>query len=517
MNNRNKNHRLKRGSSIMGKKGLSIISAFACGSLLACAVPVAGQNMAGPVGEFDGHCDVGNVRHMGSVRFDGDSYVVTGSGENMWFKADAFHYVWKKMSGDVSLEAAIAFPAAGKNPHRKACLVIRQSLAADSAYADAAVHGVGLTSLQFRDEAGATTHEVQSNVDAPAKVRIEKRGPYVYLFVAAGQNDPLQFAGGSTRLILHDPFYVGLGVCSHEPDVSETAVFSSVKIIADLPKAASAPLFSTLETVTLASTDRRVTYVEPSHFEAPNWTPDGKDLIFNRQGRLYRIPVEGGQPQPIDTGSCNRCNNDHGISPDGKWLAVSDQSAAPHQSVIYTLPIAGGEPKRITELFPSYWHGWSPDGNTLAFCGQRDGHFGIFTIPAAGGSETRLTTAVNLDDGPDYSPDGKFIYFNSDRTGLMQIWRMNADGSEPRQMTSDDCNNWFAHPSPDGKWIVFLTYEKGVKGHPANQDVQLRLMSLADGKVSVLASLFGGQGTMNVPSWSPDSLRLAFVSYQIDP
>jgi TolB protein len=278
-----------------------------------------------------------------------------------------------------------------------------------------------------------------------------------------------------------------------------------------------AVLHSTLETITVASTDRHVTYTSAGHFEAPNWTPDGGSLIFNRDGRIWRIPVAGGAPSHIDTGFATRCNNDHGISPDGKMIAISDQSVAPHLSIIYTVPIGGGNPHRVTERYPSYWHGWSPDGSALAFCGQRDGKFGIFTIPPDGGEETCLTITDGLDDGPDFSPDGKYIYFNSDRTGMMQIWRMRPDGKNPEQITSDDFNNWFAHPSPDGKWIVFLSYDKDVKGHPANKDVQLRLMSLSDGKIKVLAKLFGGQGTINVPSWSPDSLRLAFVSYQLLP
>ena len=182
--------------------------------------------------------------------------------------------------------------------------------------------------------------------------------------------------------------------------------------------------------ITLASTDRHVVYTAGEHFEALNWTPDGKSLVFNGDGKIYRIPITGGKPELIDTGFANRCNNDHGLSPDGKILAISDQSQADHHSIIYTLPIEGGMPAKITDNSPSYWHGWSPDGKTLAFCGQRDGKFGIFTIPVTGGEEKRLTTAIKtppgagLDDGPDYSPDGKYIYFNSDRTGLMQIWRM---------------------------------------------------------------------------------------------
>ena len=181
----------------------------------------------------------------------------------------------------------------------------------------------------------------------------------------------------------------------------------------------------------------------------------------------------------IDTGFATRCNNDHGISPDATQLAISDNSQDDHESLVYIVPIAGGTPRRITQKSPSYWHGWSPDGKTLAFVGQRNGDFDIYAIPAAGGEETRLTTAKGLDDGPEYSPDGKYIYFNSERTGHMQIWRMKPDGSEQEQVFSDDLNNWFPHISPDGQWMVFLTYGADVTGHPENKDVMLRLMSLA--------------------------------------
>ncbi|HKB98689.1 MAG TPA: hypothetical protein VKD23_07885, partial [Terriglobales bacterium] len=190
--------------------------------------------------------------------------------------------------------------------------------------------------------------------------------------------------------------------------------------------------------------------------------------------------------------------------------------------IVYIVPIAGGVPRRITQKSPSYWHGWSPDGKTLAFVGERNDEFDIYTIPVTGGEETRLTTAKGLDDGPEYSPDGKYIYFNSERTGHMQIWRMRADGSEQQQVTIDDWNNWFPHISPDGAWMVFLSYEPDVKGHPENKNVMLRITSLnggkvSDTKISVLARLFGGQGTINVPSWSPDSKEVAFVSYALVP
>ena len=479
----------------------------------------ADQNMPGHLRPFEGHGDIGTVLHPGSASYDDakKTFTISGSGENMWLNADAFYFVWQKVSGDVALTANISFLGTGGNEHRKAVLMVRQSLDADSAYADLALHGNGLTSLQYRDEKGALTHEIQSNISAPSRLRIEKRGQYVYMWLASSGKE-LQMAGGSTRVPLEGSFYIGIGVCSHDKNVVEKATFSDVELTMPLPSPSVQPkLASTLETITVASTDRRVVYVAPERFEAPNWTRDGAALLFNRAGRIERIAAAGGTPQTIDTGFANRCNNDHGISPDSHSLAISDQSQDDHRSLVYLVPIEGGTPRRITQKAPSYWHGWSPDGKTLAFVGERNGEFDIYTIPITGGEETRLTTAKGLDDGPEYSPDGNFIYFNSERSGHMQIWRMKPDGSGQEQVTSDDFNNWFPHLSPDGEWMVFLTYEKGVEGHPENKDVMLRLMSLRDQKVTVLAKLFGGQGTINVPSWSPDSKQLAFVSYQLLP
>jgi Tol biopolymer transport system component len=260
-----------------------------------------------------------------------------------------------------------------------------------------------------------------------------------------------------------------------------------------------------------------VVYVTPTRIEAPNWLADGKALIYNSGGRIHRIPAAGGKPEAIDTGFATRCNNDHGVSPDGTLLVVSDQSQSDRKSRIYTLPITGGEPKLVTPLAPSYWHGWSPDGKTLVYCAERDGEFDVYSIPVGGGTETRLTTAKGLDDGPEYSPDGRHIYFNSERTGRMQIWRMKTDGSEQERVTDDEFNNWFPHPSPDGKRLVFLSYEKDVTGHPADKDVTLRMLTLETKKIDVLGRFLGGQGTVNVPCWSPDGKRIAFVTYQVIP
>jgi TolB protein len=503
-------------ASVNRKKSPSLIVIGAL--VLVCAAPsvLGAQTAPAKIGLFEDHGDVGTVLHPGSVQYDPStgSYAITGSGANMWFGTDAFHFVWKKVSGDVSLTADAAFTTTTGNAHKKAVLMFRQSLDPDSPYVGVALHLSGMTSLQYRDEKGANTHEVQSNISAPTRLRLVKRGDYVYLWLG-GPSGELKVSGASIPSPLQGTFYVGIGVCAHDKDAVEKAVFSKVDLTTPPAPTGEPKLYSTLETVAIASTDRHVAYVAPERFEAPNWTRDGTALLFNSDGRILRLPVDGGTPATIDTGFATRCNNDHGISPDSKWLAISDQSQEEHRSQVYLVPIEGGAPRKVTKNSPSYWHGWSPDGATLAFVGQRNGDFNIYTIPVTGGDETRLTTAKGLDDGPDYSPDGKYIYFNSERTGTMQIWRMQPDGSGQEQVTADNFNNWFPHISPDGKWMVFLTYEKDVTGHPENKNVKLRLMSLEDKKVSVLASLFGGQGTINVPSWSPDSKRLAFVSYQL--
>jgi TolB protein len=257
------------------------------------------------------------------------------------------------------------------------------------------------------------------------------------------------------------------------------------------------------------------------HFEAPNWHPNNY-LILNSYGKLYTIDLATKKMSLLNTGFATSNNNDHGISPDKKWLAISnvdknDPSPKSYKSAIYVLPIEGGEPRRITSEVMSFWHGWTPDGKTLAYCGERNGNYDIYSIGINGGTEKRLTETEGLDDGPDYSPDGKYIYFNSYRTGHMQIWRMLADGSKPEQLTSDENSNWFAHPSPDGNWIAYIAYTSDEKqAHLFGKQVKLRLMNLTTKEIKDITPVFfGGQGTINVPSWSADSKKIAFVSYAV--
>lgn len=264
---------------------------------------------------------------------------------------------------------------------------------------------------------------------------------------------------------------------------------------------------STGETSDVARFDRRI--------EAPNWTKDGT-LIYNADGSLYAYDLDRRDGRTIPSGFANRINNDHVLSPDGQWIGISHHSDD-GLSRIYVLPRRGGDPRLITPLGPSYLHGWSPDGSTLAYCAERNGQFDIYTVPAAGGNEIRLTATPGLDDGPEYSPDGRSIWFNSVRTGLMQIWRMNPDGSAPTQMTDRRANCWFPHVSPDGAWVVYLAYREGdvaPDAHPPGHHVTLEILPTAGGTPRVLTHLFGGQGSLNVNSWAPDSRRFAFVRYE---
>ena len=275
---------------------------------------------------------------------------------------------------------------------------------------------------------------------------------------------------------------------------------------------------STLEIVDVATGERQVLQEFDYLIEAPNWLPDGGTLLYNSGGRLWKFCLATGQSQQVDTGFVDHCNNDHVISPDGKSVGISHGTAEDGWSRVYTCSLEGGIPRLITPIAPSYLHGWSPDGKTLAYCAERNGEFDIYTIPVEGGEETRLTNAPGLNDGPEYAPNGQ-IWFNSVRSGLMQVWRMNADGSEQTRMTHDEESNcWFPHLSPDGKQVAYTAYKKGdvePGDHPAHKNVEIRLMDADGQNTRVLVKLFGGQGTLNVNSWSPDGKKLAFVSYRL--
>jgi len=471
-----------------------------------------------PLGLFEGQTDVGKVNQPGSGLYDdqNDAYIIGGSGTNMWGDHDEFHFVWKRMRGNFILTARAAFIGRGIEAHRKIGWIIRPGLQTDSPQVSAVVHGDGLTSLQFRRSKGTVTEEIKSKVTAPDVVQLERKGN-TYVMAVARFGEPF-VTGQVSDMALGDDVYVGLFVCSHNNDVVEKASFRDVRItvpVKDDFVAYRDYIGSNLEILDVVSGHRKVIYSVPDSLQASNWTKDGKALIYNRNGHLYRFDLARNSPVAIDTGFAVNNNNDHVLSFDGKMIGISNHSKEDdNKSIVHVLPVEGGKPRRITARGPSYLHGWSPDGKFLIYTAERNGEFDIYKMSFSGGDETRLTTTQGLDDGSEYSPDGKYIYFNSTRTGTMQIWRMKPDGSEQEQITNDDYNNWFPHVSPNGQWICFLSFSRDVapNDHPFYKRVYLRLMPIAGGQPRVVAYVYGGQGTINVPSWSPDSKRLAFVS-----
>ncbi len=478
----------------------------------------------GKVGEFDGHSDVGENVKPGSAFFDPatQQYVVSGAGYNIWADHDEFHFVWKKMKGDFIVHSRAEFVgAAGVDPHRKVGWMVRKDLGGKSPHVNAVVHGDGLTSLQFRRSDGAQTEEVKSKLTHANIIELERKGN-TYTMRVAKFGEPFVTEQVSD-ISLGDDVYVGVFVGSHNADVIETGVFSNVRITVpawDSLRPYRDYLGSRIEIMEVASGRRDVIFTSPKSLQAPNWTVDGKSLIYNKEGLMYTLDLGTKKESLLNTGDVKNNNNDHVISFDGKLLGLSSGVQSLGGSIIYTVPVTGGTPKQVTPRGPSYLHGWSPDGRKLLFTGQRNDEFDIYEVPVNGGKEKRLTTAKGLDDGSEYSPDGKYIYFNSNRNGTMQLFRMNADGSDQQPITNDEYHDWFPHVSPDGKWIVFISFlksEVSKDDHPFYKHVYLRLMPVDDpSKIKVIGYVYGGQATINVPSWSPDSKRFAFVSNSAD-
>ncbi|WP_299291869.1 hypothetical protein [uncultured Mucilaginibacter sp.] len=474
------------------------------------------------IGVFDGQTDVGKNVKPGSATFipQNQQYIITGAGTNIWGNQDEFHFVWKKMKGDFILYTKAEFVGwNGVEEHRKVGWMVRKNLNGNSAQVNAVVHGDGLTSLQYRKADGATTEETRFKINHANIIQLERKGN-TYTMRAAKYGQPFA-TEAITNVDLGEDVYVGLFVGSHNADVTETGIFRDVRITIPYNGAAGQStqmtLGSNLELMEIATGNREIIYTVPNSIQAPNWMKDGKSLIYNdSKGLMYNFDLANRQPKPLNTGEVKSNNNDHVLSFDGKMIGLSSWVKELGGSIVYTVPVTGGIPKQITPKGPSYMHGWSPDGKYLVFCGDRDGEFDVYKVPATGGKEIRLTSTKGLDDGPEYTPDGKYIYFNSVRSGLMQIWRMRPDGSNQEQMTNDDYNNWFAHISPDGKMMVFLTFlktEVEPGSHPPYKHVYIRMLPI-DGKGTpkVLAYVYGGQGSMNTPSWSPDSKHIAFVS-----
>jgi len=479
-------------------------------------------------GIFQQQGDIGKPKLQGGISFDASSqsYSLSGSGYNIWFNRDEFRYAYNYIKGDFILTASFAITDSSGQPHRKGGWMVRESPDPQSAHVIATMHADGLNSMQFRPLKGAYMRDPEDEIRFPKKkvevLQLERKGKN-FIMRAAPWGEPLQLVGERSMPDMPDSVMAGLFVCSHDSNSVMNMRAWNVRIDkpypADYPAERSGFKGSRLEYLDITNGLRRVIYESATRFEAPNYMPDGKKLLFNEGGSLYTISEAGGTPVKFNTGNANRNNNDHGISFDGKTLAISHhRDGLPGGgSTVYVLPISGGEPKMVNDKTPSYWHGWSPDAKSVLVVAQRNTtYYNIYRVNINTGVEENLTkNTTGHVDGPEYSPDGKHIYFNWTGSGTMQLWRMKPDGTQKEQLTFDEYNNWFPHISPDGKWIAFISFPNTIQpnDHPALKRVMLRLMPVSGGAPRVLTYLYGGQGTINVPSWSPDSQRIAFVSY----
>ena len=488
---------------------LPLLSALACG----LAVGVVTTAQADPVGVFEDHGDVGAVATPGSTAFDPatQAYHLSASGDDMWNDHDQFQFAWRKVKGDFILQTATEFLGTGNGPHRKMGLIIRSSLDSRSPHVNAARHGGGLISLQFRRTTGATTEEIKLPLDGADVLQLERAGKKFRM--SAAHFGDLYTTQDLEGVDLPDEVYVGIYLCADNNQAVEQGIFHNVRLIKPAKpdfKPYRDYIGSDIELLDTVTGSRRSIFRGEDSLQAPNWTPDGQSLIYNHNGRMFSLDLSTRTPAPIDTGEQVHCNNDHMLSFDGRVLGISSGSP----SRVYTLPVGGGQPVLITPTGPSYLHGFSPDGKSVLITGQRNDNFDLYRVPLAGGPEVRLTTAKGLNDGSEFTPDGKTIFFISDRSGKMQIWKMNADGSDQVQVTDDHLNNWFPHVSPDGKRILFISFPEDIAAndHPFYKQVYLRQMPVAGGTPKVVAYFYGGQGSINVNSWSPDNRTIAFVS-----
>ena len=507
---------------------------FLCCSMLF----LGGLKAQHPVGIFDDHIDIGNPKIKGDATYDEttQTYNLAGAGYNIWFNRDEFQFVYKKISGDFILTADFDFTGDTVNAvgHRKVGWMLRESTDEGAASINSCKHIDGLVVLQWRPYRGMFMRDPEDELFYPKKgaqtIQLERIGKVVTMKVAHA-GEPLQLVGSHIMDDMKDSVLAGIYILSHDSTTLAHGKVWNVRIDKPVmhpytsnPHVINNPgsdvFGSRLEILDIADGNRRVIHEAQGRFEAPNWMPDGKNLLFNEGGSLYTIPVTGGAPVKVNTGSVERNNNDHAISFDGKMLAISShRDGLPGGgSTVYTLPLKGGEPTLITKETPSYLHGWNPNGKEVAIVAQRNGSkvYNLYKVSLKDGRETPLTfNKTGHVDGPEYSPDGKYIYYNANVSGTMQIWRMKPDGSGTEQLTFDECHNWFPHISPDGNWMIFISFPPDIdpNSHPSYKEVTLRIMKLnSPGAPKVLAYLYGGQGTLNAPSWSPDSKHIAFVS-----
>jgi len=482
------------------------------------------------------HQDINLAQVPGTARYAAGELVLQGT-MDLWGTNDGSHFAFQPWHGDVEFVARVAgMDNPGGVAHAKASLCVRESTAAGSRHVTLCVTPADGTQFLYRDQAGGKTTRIFAEAETlkssvpkgqfPCWLKLVRRGN-VFTGYESVDGEKWQSSGPVTLDLAADAL-VGLAASSHKPDNLTAATFDHVGIsqpATNGPAKSSQARISQLMTMSIDGADKQVVYTTRDHIEAPNWSPDGQWLLFNSQGRLWRIRADGRSqtPEQIPTGDVKDANNDHVIAPDGQTIYFS---AGGH---LYAVPFAGGLPRRISNdhaperKFKYYLHGITPDGKTLSYVGveavgdDAAGRCDLYTIPAAGGQDTRLTNLPKPSDGPEYSRDGRWIYFNSelnaDVPGHSQCCRMAPDGTGIEQLTHDERVNWFPHLSPDGNWVVYISFPPGTIKHPADKEVILRHMKPDGREQADLIGFNGGQGTINVNSWSPDSRHFAFVMY----
>lgn len=469
------------------------------------------------LGSFDYQGDLGNQIIKGSSVYNktDQTYQLFGTGNTV---NEQIHYLCNKIKGDFIISATVNFSNKSNNSKREAGIIATEKLDTNSRFISCNVFdSIPLpAAMKFKLNPNDNINELKISSYKPTEIYLERNGnKFIFSVASYGEN----YKTVDKTVTIDSELYVGIYLKSDNEKNKEHAIFSNVRVI--IPAKRNFRSYrdyigSHLEIMDVTTGLRKIVYSLPDvSIQAPNWTKDNKELIYNVNGKLYTCALADGKISELYTGEIPDLDGDHTLSFDGKMLGFSGPVG--DSEAIYIMPFKRSEiPVKITsgDTGPSYLHGWSPDKSSLVFTGKRNNIFDIYSVNIATHKETKLTHNAVLDDGPEFTPDGKYIYFNSVRTGTMEIWRMNPDGSNQEQITFDEYNNWFPHISPDGKWIVYLAFPKDIdpSDHPFYKNIYIKIMPSTGGAPKTIGYVYGGQGTMNEPNWSPDSKNITFVS-----